>query len=307
MKIGQISIKNKRKLLVFFKKDTFINDKSLSYKSIDLIKSLNKGEKLSKKIEKLIKKKKLIKINLKNKVYKNFKILKPIDSEEAWAVGVTYKRQAKEHDNDLSKKGRKTDLYSYVYSNYRAEVFFKGLKRSIYGTNSSLYLRSDSKLIMPEAELVLIIGNNGLPIGYTLGNDLTAWDIEKECPLYLNQAKIWSGSGSIGPWIIPIETIKNPYNLSINCQVFRKGKLILNSSGNTKDLKRSFEELCYFMNLSNNVSSGSVLYTGTACVIDHKFALKENDKVIVKNDILGELINKIKTYKKVKKNYKRRL
>ena len=58
MKIGQISIKNKRKLLVFFKKDTFINDKSLSYKSIDLIKSLNKGEKLSKKIEKLIKKKK---------------------------------------------------------------------------------------------------------------------------------------------------------------------------------------------------------------------------------------------------------
>ncbi len=307
MKIGQIKIKNKRKLLIIYKEEFYVNDKSLSCMSIDLIKSLKKKEKLSKKIENLIKNKKLKKINLKNKIYKKFKILKPIDCEEAWAVGVTYKRQAKEHDNDLSKKGKKTDLYSYVYSNYRAEVFFKGLKRSINGTNSSLFLRSDSKLVMPEAELVLVIGNEGLPIGFTLGNDLTAWDIEKECPLYLNQAKIWSGSGSIGPWIIPIESIKNPYDLNISCQVLRKGKMILDSMGNTKDLKRSFEELCYFMNLSNKVSPGSVLYTGTACVIDHNFALKENDNVIVYNKYLGKLVNTIKIHKDNKKNYKKRL
>jgi len=119
--------------------------------------------------------------------------------------------------------------------------------------------------------------------------------------------KIWNGSGSIGPWILPIETIKKPYNLDINCKVIRKGKTILNSDGNTKDLKRSFEELCYFMNLSNKVNPGSVLFTGTACVIDHKFTLKKNDKVIINNSLLGELINNIKVHKDKKKKFKNRL
>ena len=122
-------------------------------------------------------------------------------------------------------KSKKVDLYYYVYKNYRAEVFFKGLPRSIVGPNEKLYLRSDSKLIMPEPELVLIIGNNGLPIALTLGNDLTAWDIEKECPLYLNQAKIcqdqvlWTMDNSI-------ETIKDPYDLELSCKIIRNKKIV---------------------------------------------------------------------------------
>tara|TARA_B100000965_G_scaffold406313_1_gene444573 strand:+ start:658 stop:1584 length:927 start_codon:yes stop_codon:yes gene_type:complete len=307
MKIGQIELNKKKKIFILDNNQNYINSDSFKLNTMDLILSLKKNENLSSKIKKLISLKKLIRVNLKeDKLGKNIKILKPIDTEEAWAVGVTYKRQAMEHDKDLSKGKKKVDLYKYVYSNYRAEVFFKGLKRSIRGTNSDIKLRSDSKLVMPEAELVLIIGKNGLPVGYTLGNDLTAWDIEKECPLYLNQAKIWDGSGSFGPWIVPVEKIKNPYNLNINCKVIRKGKLILNSSGNTKDLKRSFEELCYFMNLSNNVSAGSILYTGTACVINHSFFLKKNDKVVIYNSLIGKLENKINLHKKQKKNYKLR-
>ena len=37
------------------------------------------------------------------------KFLKPVDCEEAWAVGVTYKRQAMEHDKDLNKKGKRIE------------------------------------------------------------------------------------------------------------------------------------------------------------------------------------------------------
>ncbi len=305
MKIGQIEIKNKKKILIIDDNKIYINLDSFKFNTMDLILSLKKNENLSSKIKKLISLKKLKRVNLKeDELYKSVKILKPIESEEAWAVGVTYKRQAMEHDKDLSKGKKKIDLYKYVYSNYRAEVFFKGLKRSIKGTNTDIYLRSDSKLIMPEAELVLVIGKNGLPVGLTLGNDLTAWDIEKECPLYLNQAKIWNGSGSFGPWIVPIERIKNPYDLNISCKVIREKKLILDSSGSTKDLKRSFEELCYFMNLSNNVSPGSILYTGTACVINHNFSLKKNDKVQIYNSVIGKLENKVNLHKKEKKYYK---
>lgn len=305
MKIGQIKYGNKKKILVNINDIFYSNSKNFKSNVLDLIISLKKNENLSSKIIKLIKNNKLVKINHNNSILNKKFIIKPVDSPEAWAVGVTYKRQALEHDKDLSKKNKKVDLYYYVYKNYRAEVFFKGLPRSIVGPNKKLYLRSDSNLIMPEPELVLVIGNKGLPVALTLGNDLTAWDIERECPLYLNQAKIWSGSGSFGPWIIPIETIENPYDLNISCKIIRKKKVILKSSGSTRGLKRKFEELCHFMNLSNKVSTGSILFTGTACVINHNFTLKKKDKVIVYNDKLGILENSIDLHKKEKKYVQR--
>ena len=305
MKIGQFKKNKKKYLLVVYNGQVYQNNSRLSPNTVDLVRNLGKKN-LTSKILELIKNSKFKKIlNKEELIYKKYKPLKPIDITEAWAVGVTYRRQALEHDKDLRLKGKKDDLYFYVYKNHRAEVFFKGVSRTIVGSNEKLYLRSDSKLIMPEPELVLIIGNNGLPVGYTLGNDLTAWDIEKECPLYLSQAKVWEGSGSFGPWIIPTETVSTPYDFEIKCKVIRKKKIILESTGNTKDLKRSVEELCYFMNLSNKVSPGSVLFTGTACVIDHNFSLKKNDLVSISNSQIGNLENYIDLHKKDKKYYNR--
>ena len=235
------------------------------------------------------------------------KIDKPLNPPEVWAVGVTYKRQALEHDKDLKK--RKSDskgIYSYVYSSERAEVFFKGFDRTCVGSSSPLFLRSDSKQTMPEAEMVLVLGEDGLPIGYTLGNDLTAWDIETESPLFLNQAKIWDGCSSIGPFIIPVDQIVDPYLCRLNCIVKRDGRDIIRSSGETSQLKRSIEELCHFLKLHNKVPCGTILFTGTSCVIPHDFALKENDEVLVSMDEIGELRNKILKHKVVDKNYNRR-
>ena len=234
----------------------------------------------------------------------DYTILRPIDPPEAWAVGVTYHRQAIEHDKDINEKlGKNEQLYNYVYENERAEVFFKGLSRTIVGHDEALWLRPDSKLIMPEGELVLVIGKEGLPIAYTLGNDLTAWDIESECPLYLNQAKIWNGSGSIGPYMIPVEMINDPYDITINCCVTRNGKTVVNSHGNTSGLKRSLEELCYYLNFSNDVTLGSVLFTGTTCVIDHNFSLAKGDIVVIKSPTFGNLRNEIHVHDFPEKNF----
>lgn len=231
-------------------------------------------------------------------------LCKPVDPPEAWAVGVTYRRQAIEHDKDLKEKQGKTDdLYTYVYANERAEVFFKGLSRTIVGPNEKLWLRADSNLVMPEAELVLVIGDAGTAVAFTLGNDLTAWDIESECPLYLNQAKIWQGSGSIGPYIVPVECTQGAYSFDLNCLVTRNGKIVVDSSGSTAGLKRTIEELCYFMNFSNKVDLGTVLYTGTTCVIDHNFALQKGDIVDVFSPIIGCLRNEIIVHNFPDKNY----
>ncbi len=304
MKIGQFKKEGKLNLIVVQKNNVYQNSLDQSPKSTDLISSL-KEETLTEAINKLIKKKKLIKISDTEKfLFKNnYLMLKPVDAMEAWAAGVTYKRQAIEHDNDLKKKGKNDDLYQYAYKNQRVEIFFKGTSRTMVGPYEKLWLRSDSKLIMPEAELVLVIGSKGLPVAYTLGNDLTAWDIESECPLYLSQAKIWEGSGSIGPWIVPVEDFETPYSFEINCVVKRNNSNIINSVGNTSGLKRSIEELCYYMNLSNKTSPGTVLFTGTACIIDHKFTLKEGDIVEVSNSKIGILSNEVLCHSKEKKKY----
>ena len=52
-----------------------------------------------------------------DQLFKKRGITKPIFPPEVWAVGVTYKRQAMEHDADLKKRNSETKgLYAYVYS-----------------------------------------------------------------------------------------------------------------------------------------------------------------------------------------------
>ena len=307
-KIGQLKIGNDIAVIIIENNQVYKINKGGPQRTLDILRDCVGPNALSEKIRDI---KKNFGFSLLTSEIKDLDKLgiieKPLYPPEVWAVGVTYKRQALEHDKDLEK--RKSDskgIYSYVYSSERAEVFFKGFNRTCVGNLSSLFLRSDSKQTMPEAEMVLVLGEDGLPIGYTLGNDLTAWDIETESPLFLNQAKIWDGSSSIGPFIIPADQIVDPYLCMLRCVVKRDGKEIIKSSGETSQLKRSIEELCYFLKLHNKVPCGTILFTGTCCVIPHNFALEDNDEVIVSMSQIGELRNNILRHKVVDKNYNRR-
>ena len=224
----------------------------------------------------------------------DFPLLKPVAPPEIWACGVTYLRQAKEHDVHLRTQTDNTlDLYESIYRHPRVEVFFKGFDRSSAGPGEPLQLRADSKQVLPEAEIVLVLGKNGTPIGYTLGNDLTAWDIECDSPLFLNQAKIWDYSCSIGPFIVPMDE-RNLYDRKVECRVLRKGERIIVSEGFTRDLSRTAEELCHFLKFNNAVPPGTLLFTGTACVIPHDFALHDGDTVEVYEESVGMLQNTIR-------------
>lgn len=307
-KVGQFLSRNDV-FLIFIENDVVYKfNEGAPKTTLDLLKGCSGTYALSNKIESLknIYGYKLFCENL-DQLFKKECIAKPIFPPEVWAVGVTYKRQAMEHDEDLKKrKSESKGLYSYVYSSERAEVFFKGFNRTCVSSLSPLYLRADSSQTMPEAEMVIVLGEDSMPIGYTLGNDLTAWDIETESPLFLNQAKIWDGCSSIGPFIIPANQIPDPYNCHLICKVVRNGKTIINSIGETSELKRSLEELCYFLKLNNKVPCGSLLFTGTACIIPHDFALLENDKVIIEMEEIGQLRNTIIKHKKIERDYNTR-
>ena len=221
-----------------------------------------------------------------------YSFLTPIPIEEAWACGVTFARQAKEHEDDLVKETAPgMGLYDYVYASERPEIFFKGFGRTFVGPGESVKIRSDSSLTMPEAELVVIVGAQGQPIGFAIGNDLTAWDIEKECPLFLGQAKIWDGSGALGPWMMIDDGTFDPYGVELTCRVTRGSEIVLDSTGSTGGLRRSVPELVHYMNRHNSVPAFSVLFTGTVCVTPHDFSMETNDVVEVISAELGTLKN----------------
>src|SRR5436190_15064956 len=102
-------------------------------------------------------------------------ILAPIESQEVWAAGVTYLRskKARMEESDFS-----ASAYDMVYEAARPELFFKATPTRCVGTGGALKLRDDSKWLVPEPELTLVIGANRKLMGFTIGNDLSCRDIE---------------------------------------------------------------------------------------------------------------------------------
>src|SRR5919109_539855 len=125
--------------------------------------------------------------------------LAPIDQQEVWAAGVTYKRsqQARERESVGAAK-----FYDLVYSAPRPELFFKANPHRVSGPGDRVHIRRDSRWSVPEPELALVISPHLQLVGYTIGNDMSARDIEGENPLYLPQAKVYDGSCALGPCVL---------------------------------------------------------------------------------------------------------
>ena len=104
-------------------------------------------------------------------------------------------------------------IYDYVYEAERPELFYKGSAARTVGPHAAVGLRGDSKLTAVEAELAVVVGADGAIVGYTVGNDLSAWDIERENPLFLPQSKIFGGCFAFGPVLATAGEIRDPHAL----------------------------------------------------------------------------------------------
>jgi 2-dehydro-3-deoxy-D-arabinonate dehydratase len=221
-------------------------------------------------------------------------LLIPIFPPEVWGAGVTYKRSAEMRDEDvtLQQKAR-SSLYDYVYNNPRPELFFKATAPRCVGPNDYITIRSDSKLTAAEPEIAFVIGKNQDILGYTISNDVSAWDIERENPLYLPQSKIFMGCCALGPVLVTPSEI-DPYNLNMTCRILRNGKLIFEGSVHTSRIKRTFKELSDYLHRDNFVPMGTTVSTGTGIMIPNEYALKEGDYVEITVDGIGTLSNPVK-------------
>jgi 2-dehydro-3-deoxy-D-arabinonate dehydratase len=216
----------------------------------------------------------------------------PICPTEVYGCGVTYERSASFRD---SEHGTRDGMYAAVYRGERPEIFFKGTARVCTGPGEHIGKRADSKFTAPEPELALVLGAKGKILGYTLANDVSAWDIERENALYLPQSKAYNACCSLGPVMVSADSLPNPYALDMTCTITRGSETRFEGAVSTSKLNRKFEQLIEFLFRSNDVPSGAVVLTGTGIIVTEEAALEEGDVVSIRIPEIGLLKNIVRT------------
>ncbi len=212
----------------------------------------------------------------------------PIAPVEVWGAGCTYEASSSFRD---AEHGTREGFYAHAYKSERPELFFKGTARHCVGSGEPIGLRSDAKFTAPEPELAVVLGSHGKILGYTLANDVSAWDIERENPLFLPQSKVYTGSCALGPVIVTADEIEDPYSLQLTCRIERGGKSVFEESTSTSRMNRKIEDIVQFLCRSNPVPGGSVLCTGTGIIVKEDAALQPGDVVTIECPQIGTLTN----------------
>ncbi len=216
----------------------------------------------------------------------------PLQPAEVWACGCTYAPSADFRDGEL---GTMDGMYSYVHKpTNRPEIFFKGTSRVCVGPNEPIGIRADSSFTAPEPELAIVIGASGTILGFTLGNDVSAWDIERENALYLPQSKVYDACCALGPVLVTPDELPDPYSLQMSCTITRDGRETFSGSVSTDKLRRTLEELVEYLTRSNRVPTPTVVLTGTGIIVEQDAALQPGDVCSISVPEIGTLSNPAK-------------
>ena len=121
-------------------------------------------------------------------------------SRNIGAAGVTYLRSRNARQVEAVDGG---DVYPRIYLAERPELFFKAHGSWVVGPTGDVGIRRDANWSVPEPELALVINPSLEVVGWTAGNNMSSRDIEGENPLYLPQAKVYTGSCALGPGGVP--------------------------------------------------------------------------------------------------------
>lgn len=216
-------------------------------------------------------------------------ILVPIDAQEVWAAGVTYLRSRNARMEESTQK----DVYDQVYDADRPEIFFKATPNRVSDPGASIAIRGDSGWDVPEPELALLLNSSGELVGFTIGNDVSSRSIEGENPLYLPQAKLYSGAASLGPTIVTVDEIADPRNLAIELTIRRGGEVLFRDETSTSKLHRTFDDLTNYLFRANEFPYGVFLMTGTGIVPPSEFTLEAGDEVTIVVEGIGSLVNPV--------------
>jgi 2-dehydro-3-deoxy-D-arabinonate dehydratase len=216
--------------------------------------------------------------------------LPPVDRQEIWASGVTYKRSkvAREEESEGAAQ-----FYDKVYSAPRPELFFKATPERCSAHGEPIRVRSDSKWNVPEPELTLVISPDLRIVGYTIGNDVSSRDIEGENPLYLPQAKVYHGSCAVGPVVALANSIPDVSQCEIRLIIQRNRQVSFDGTTSFSQMNRTPKELVEWLGKENRFPHGVLLMTGTGIVPPDSFSLAPGDVVDISISGIGTLTNPV--------------
>lgn len=183
-------------------------------------------------------------------------------------------------------------------------VVFSKFSNALAGNKQEILLPINAKQFDYEAELVIVIGKTAESVsrenamsyifGYTIGNDLSARDLQFRTGQWL-LGKTCNGFAPIGPYLVTADEV-NPSDLEISCRV--NGEL--RQQGNTKNMIFDCAYIVSYLSHHMTLKPGDIIFTGTPAGVilgypeGKRVWLKSGDEVSVSIEKIGTLINKLK-------------
>ena len=208
---------------------------------------------------------------------KDVRLLAPTVPSKIVCVGRNYVDHAKELGNEVPK----------------VPLIFLKAPSSVIADGEAVLLPPQSTQVEHEGELVAVIGKRGRNVtaesakeyilGYTIGNDVTARDLQKTDGQW-TRAKGFDTFCPFGPWI---DTDFDPSDALITCRV--NGQMRQLSS--TRDMIFNIGVMIAYISSVMTLEPGDLVFTGTPAGVG---ALKPGDVVEVEIDGLGVLKNPVK-------------
>jgi 2-keto-4-pentenoate hydratase/2-oxohepta-3-ene-1,7-dioic acid hydratase in catechol pathway len=204
-------------------------------------------------------------------------LLAPTEPSKIICVGRNYVEHARELGNEVPK----------------VPLIFMKPPSSVLASGETIILPAQSAQVEHEAELVAVIGKRGrhvtannarkLILGYTVGNDVTARDLQKPDGQW-TRAKGFDTFCPFGPWI---DTEFDPADAVITCRV--NGQM--RQMASTRDMIFNVAVLIAYISSVMTLEPGDLIFTGTP---DGVGELKDGDEVSVEIEGLGMIKNKVR-------------
>ncbi len=205
------------------------------------------------------------------------KLLPPSEPTKIVCVGRNYVEHAKELGNEVPK----------------VPLIFLKPPSAVIANGETIFLPPQSAQVEHEAELVIVIGKRGrhvtaenakkIILGYTIGNDVTARDLQKSDGQW-TRAKGFDTFCPFGPWI---DTDFDPSDTVITCRV--NGQM--RQMASTRDMVFNVGVLIAYITSIMTLEPGDLIFTGTPAGVGE---LKDGDEVSVEIEGLGIIKNKVK-------------
>ncbi len=207
---------------------------------------------------------------------KDVRLLAPSAPSKIVCVGRNYVEHAKEHGAEVPK----------------IPLIFLKPPSSIIAPGDTILLPPQSQQVEHEAELVVVVGKRGRNVttesardyvlGYTIGNDVTARDLQKTDGQW-TRAKGFDTFCPFGPWV---DTDFDPSDALITCRVNGQMRQL----ASTRDMVFNIGVLIAYISSVMTLEPGDLIFTGTPAGVG---PLQAGDSVEVEIDGLGLLSNPV--------------